>query len=200
MPYRLIHLSVPEKMGETVTDLIDKAGSHSWWRNKAESDSDNTVVFSIVLATPRTQEFLDSVADRIGHARDWHLVSNATEVVLPEIEDEDAQEKLDAENSQAAREEIYVDVSRGAVLSRDYLLMVALATRGRGHWAKHRSGGCCDRRNGDRAPAGADYRICLWHGAGQPEIAVDRCEEFRRWACGFAPRRWLARYDPPARP
>jgi len=128
MPYRLIHLSVPEKMGETVTDLIDKAGSHSWWRNKAESDSDNTVVFSIVLATPRTQEFLDSVADRIGHARDWHLVSNATEVVLPEIEDEDAQEKLDAENSQAAREEIYVDVSRGAVLSRDYLLMVALAT------------------------------------------------------------------------
>ena len=28
MPYRLIHLSVPEKMGETVTDLIDKAGSH----------------------------------------------------------------------------------------------------------------------------------------------------------------------------
>lgn len=85
-------------------------------------------MFSIVLTAPRTQDFLDKVADSIGEADAWHLVTSTTEVVLPEIEDEDAQKELDEENTQAAREEIYVDVSRGAVLSRDYLLMVALAT------------------------------------------------------------------------
>ena len=41
---------------------------------------------------------------------------------------EDAIKRLNDESTQAAREEIDVDVSRGAVLSLDYLLMVALAT------------------------------------------------------------------------
>lgn len=132
MPYRLIHVSVPKDAEGRIAEIVDDARTHSWWRNDAECDSSTgegqTVVFSIVLTTPRAQKFLDKVAEAIGEADAWHLVTSSTEVVLPEVEDEEEQEKLDEENTQAAREEIYVDVSRGAVLSRDYLLMVALAT------------------------------------------------------------------------
>ncbi|NKB28825.1 MAG: TIGR00341 family protein [Rhodobacteraceae bacterium] len=128
MPYRLIHLSVPEGSADKIVGIIGDAGSHSWWRNDADGSDNKSVVFSVVLATPRTQDFLDDVTDALGAVYGWRLVTNATEVVLPEIVDEEKQAKLEAENSQAAREEIYVDVSRGAILSRDYLLMVALAT------------------------------------------------------------------------
>jgi len=128
MPYRLIHVSVTQADAATLTELIDDCGSHSCWRNPAQGPNDKIVVYSIVLATPRTQDFVDRVTDALAGAADLRLVTTATEMVLPEVEDEEAQEKLQAETSAAAREEIYVDVSRGAVLSLDYLLMVVLAT------------------------------------------------------------------------
>lgn len=100
----------------------------TWWRAPAAEGSDFEFL-NIVVHTSRSQEMIDAISDTLGPARDqWSLSVIATEAVLPEPEDEETLEELSRTNLTAAREEIFSSVQDNSRLTRDYLILTALAT------------------------------------------------------------------------
>ena len=111
---------------DKVREVLQEYEERDWWETTGTRNSDRHL-FTVSITTARSQEVLDAVSEALEGKDDWRLISMATEAALPEPEKE-AEEKQRAEGIAASREEIYKDVSANAKLTRDYLLMTALAT------------------------------------------------------------------------
>ncbi|MCM2131366.1 TIGR00341 family protein [Larsenimonas rhizosphaerae] len=127
MSNRLIQLIASEDDSDTITSCFEKLELEEWWKNSPAGGGER-VTFYVALHQAESQEVMDALGEALKGKDDWRLFSLATEANLPEVDDEDEQERLEQKNTASAREEIYGDIRSGATLTRDYLLMTALAT------------------------------------------------------------------------
>lgn len=83
-------------------------------------------IINVFMRDRSSQQVVDAVQTVLGDTKDWRLNIIAIEATLPEVEaDKDSPGER---STRAIREEIVSDVSDGAVLDRDFLLLVALST------------------------------------------------------------------------
>jgi uncharacterized hydrophobic protein (TIGR00341 family) len=83
-------------------------------------------MISVYLHDNTGQKLMDQIQHALENEKDWRVVLSRIEATLPTI-DETPEEKRSVQRS-AIREEIYTDVSRGAQLNTDYLVLVTLST------------------------------------------------------------------------
>lgn len=128
MPYRYMQLAVHRDIADDAASALDGLDPRDWWRAPAATDSD-TEFIHLVIHPSRSQEVMDALSAALGTSgRAWRLSVVTTEAVLPEPENEEEQQELERHDRTAAHQEIYTHVKDDAYLTRDYLLLTALAT------------------------------------------------------------------------
>lgn len=83
-------------------------------------------MISVYLHDNTGQKLMDQIQHALENEKGWRVVLSRIEATLPRI-DETPEEKRSVQRS-AIREEIYTDVSGGARLNTDYLVLVTLST------------------------------------------------------------------------
>lgn len=128
MPYRYMQLAVHRDVTDTAVSALDDIDPADWWRAPGIEDGDMEFIH-LVIHSSRSQDVMDAIADGLEPTgKAWRLSVIETEALLPEPEDEEKQEELERQDQTTAREEIFTQVKKGAHLTRDMLLLTALAT------------------------------------------------------------------------
>jgi uncharacterized hydrophobic protein (TIGR00341 family) len=127
VPYRYMQLAVHRDLAEDAASALSDLDPEDWSRAPGIEDGE-TEFIHLVIHSSRRQEVMDALADRLGATSGkWRLSVMATEAVLPAPEDEEEQEALERQEQTATRDEIFTHVRKGAHLTRDVLLLTALA-------------------------------------------------------------------------
>ncbi|MEC7763172.1 MAG: TIGR00341 family protein [Pseudomonadota bacterium] len=126
MSDRLIQIVTHKDHVETITDCLKDLPEEHWYCYPAGEDDRQVIIAS--LDHVDTQEVLDSIAEAMDGQEGWTLHALATEASLPEVEDEEKEERVAQVESANAREEIYTDIRQNTALTVDYLVMTFLAT------------------------------------------------------------------------
>ncbi|MCW8841131.1 MAG: TIGR00341 family protein, partial [Gammaproteobacteria bacterium] len=95
------------------------------WTGHADEQERQAV--RILIAANRYPELLDALEARLHASKDARIVVFPVDATLPRIEEKPSEEK-EKSSVTASREELYNDVSQGARLDGNYLLLVALST------------------------------------------------------------------------
>lgn len=86
-------------------------------------------LISVFLRDGSGQALMDNIQTTLEADRDWRVSLHAIEATAPKIKEEtEEDEGRQKRRKQALREEIYTNVSSGAKLDRDFLIMVLLST------------------------------------------------------------------------
>ncbi|MEO0882292.1 MAG: TIGR00341 family protein [Pseudomonadota bacterium] len=83
-------------------------------------------VISIFLRDDTSQKLVDILQQSLKDEKDWRIVVTPIEATLPKIEEGKHPQKKTSQK--ALREELLQDIEEGAVLDRDFLIMVFLST------------------------------------------------------------------------
>lgn len=89
-------------------------------------EQENRRILNVFMRDAGSQPLVDAIQSALEGQRDWRLNVIAIEATLPEVEDPEGDKA--ERNTRAIREEILSDISDGAVLDRDFLLLVGLST------------------------------------------------------------------------
>lgn len=125
MTERLVQIVVDETDADAVCNCLGELEASSWFRLEASGDR---AVIIAALDEVDTQDTLDAISDTLDGSDNWRLTSLPTEASLPELDDEEEQERIAQRETARTREEIYGDIRAGAALTVDYLVLTALAT------------------------------------------------------------------------
>lgn len=125
MTERLVQIVVDEADADAVCDCLGELEASSWFRLEASGDR---AVIIAALNEVDTQDTLDAISDTLDGRDNWRLTALPTEASLPELDDEEEQERIAQRETARAREEIYGDIRAGTALTVDYLVLTALAT------------------------------------------------------------------------
>lgn len=126
MTRKLIQIVLPKDRTEAVTDCLGDLSTDDWLLVETEDDDRRMLVAA--LQEVDTQALLDRIAEALDGESGWHLHVLPTEGSLPEIKDEDEQERIAQRETARAREAIYGDIRQGTALTLDYLVLTGLAT------------------------------------------------------------------------
>ncbi|MEM8617901.1 MAG: TIGR00341 family protein [Pseudomonadota bacterium] len=91
-----------------------------------EPQQEDRLVINVLVRDSSSQKLVDVVQSALEEEHDWRLNVIAIEASLPRAKSEE--EVAEARNTQAIREEIVSDINKGAVLDRDFVILVVLST------------------------------------------------------------------------
>lgn len=129
MADRLLQIIADADDIKTVCNCLDELPPEHWWTlPKDDEGDDNRQMLFVALFKADAQEVMDAVADALEGRDGWRLFSLPTEASLPELDDEDEENRRAEKENVNAREEIFRDIRQGTALSIDYLVMTALAS------------------------------------------------------------------------
>ena len=91
-----------------------------------ETEQKDRQLISVFMREGTGQTLMDNLQSALEGRTDWRITVLPIEATAPKLEEADDDKAVKAE--QATREEIFSDVSSGARLDRDFLIMVVLST------------------------------------------------------------------------
>lgn len=127
MSERIVQIIADAGHIDKVCDCLDEVSPHRWWRLPKDNDSGRQMVF-VSLHQADSQDVIDAISEALDGVDGWRMFSTQVEAALPELDDEDEQERLARKETVNTREEIYADIRQGTALTADYLIMTAIAT------------------------------------------------------------------------
>ncbi len=83
---------------------------------------------SVFLRDETGQTLVDNLQTILEDVSDWRITLSAIEATVPRLKDRPGKAERAKKRKQAIREEIYDEISQGAELNRDFLILVALST------------------------------------------------------------------------
>ncbi|MEM7497280.1 MAG: TIGR00341 family protein [Pseudomonadota bacterium] len=97
------------------------------------SEPEEAASVTLLVGEIARQKLLDDLQTALEGCRNWRIVLHETSAVVPHTAEEDAREQERAkerteEQVSTSREELFQQVSGGAKLTRDYLVLVVLST------------------------------------------------------------------------
>lgn len=91
-----------------------------------DTEQRNKRLISVLLRDGTGQTLMDNIQSALEGCEDYRVTVMSVEATAPKLDEVD--EKKAERRTQATREEIYSDVSSGARLDRDFIIMVVLST------------------------------------------------------------------------
>ncbi|MEO0466719.1 MAG: TIGR00341 family protein [Pseudomonadota bacterium] len=91
-----------------------------------EPQQEDRLVINVLVRNSKSQKLVDVIQAALEDESDWRLNVIGIDVSLPRLKSEE--EATESRNTQAIREEIVNDIDKGAVLDRDFVILVVLST------------------------------------------------------------------------
>ena len=92
-------------------------------------EQQDRALISVFLRDGSSQSLMDNLQTVLDSERDWRISLVAIEATVPELpKPKESTQAREKKRKQALREEIYTEVTDGATLDRDFLVLVALST------------------------------------------------------------------------
>lgn len=123
---RLVEAEFPAKFCERVTKYMELSDALHW--RMTEADAQQRCVLRAIFDAGRAQELIDALQSLFEGETKWRIVVLPVEATAPAPQPKKNGADELKEKHVALREEIYQDVSRGAALTVDFLLLTALST------------------------------------------------------------------------
>ncbi len=122
---RVIEATFPNQFRERVTAAV--AGGDPIDLRVSEHDGDGRCVVRALTDPDKAQGILDSMQAILEHSEGWRIIVLPVEATAPKIEPKETEAERAERRNTALREEIYDEVSKGADLSHDFLVLTALS-------------------------------------------------------------------------
>lgn len=91
-----------------------------------DTRQEDRVLVNVFMRDGTSQDLVDAIQSVLEDEADWRLNVIAIEATLPKLQERD--EEREQRNTQAIREEMLGDIAQGAVLDRDFAILVTLST------------------------------------------------------------------------
>lgn len=117
---------------ESCARISEKSQSDKILDHWKQEDSAGKSILSLLVRSDNSQELIDSIQSITRHEQGSRITIHPIEATLPKIEEEEKPEKEKQEKKPVlfggiSREELYSDVSRGAMLDGNYVLLTILS-------------------------------------------------------------------------
>tara|TARA_R110000868_G_scaffold94569_2_gene260874 strand:- start:1305 stop:2321 length:1017 start_codon:yes stop_codon:yes gene_type:complete len=125
MPVRMIEVIAKDGLADTLSATAEQFEALEFHRGPV---SENGKQMVRILARPeRQQEFVDYLQKCLGADDDWRIILSPVDAIVPDPEPSKKEEnKQKAET--ALREELYIEIARGAKLDSTFVQLVLLST------------------------------------------------------------------------
>ncbi len=143
MSLRIIEISAPEKSSDKIRELAEKNNAIDCWQTKRKSwfgnnDEERTTT-RILVDVKNQQELMDALTRRVQNNDGWRILLLPVEATLPKPVEPEPEEGADTKSpsklkitdilkGSVTREELHADMEKGATLSADFLLLIALSS------------------------------------------------------------------------
>ncbi|MCB1662233.1 MAG: TIGR00341 family protein [Pseudomonadales bacterium] len=130
---RLLEVTAPDQDVDSIQTILDKAPVIHIW----VSEQNNPIrQLRILLDAQHTEELSDQLMSQFGSKEDFRLILFPVEATLPAVDQTSEANSEDSVESEAengcpqriSREELYEDLIDASVVTRLYIVMVALST------------------------------------------------------------------------
>jgi uncharacterized hydrophobic protein (TIGR00341 family) len=138
MSLRIIEISAPESAQEKIKELDERYNAIDCWQAARKSwlykKEDPRLTSRILVDVKNQQDMLDALQRAISKNEDWRITLIPVEATLPrpeEPENNKGQNKLkisDILKGSITREELHSDMTKGATLSVDFLILIILSS------------------------------------------------------------------------
>ncbi len=142
MSLRIIEISAPEDSSEKIRALAERYEAIDCWQSDRKSwlqkKEDNRLTSRILVDVKNQQDMLDALQRAVSNNDDWRIILLPVEATLPRPIEEEPQKKNSNGNGKfqlknilrgsVTREELHADMERGAMITVDFLLLVALSS------------------------------------------------------------------------
>ena len=123
---RLVEAEFPDAFCDQVNKYVELAAPvHA---RISDPDSKGRCVLRAVFASGEAQELVDALQGLFEETRNWRILVIPVEATAPRVGDQETEKERGRKRTLALREEIYQDVSGGAVLTGDFIVLTALST------------------------------------------------------------------------
>lgn len=123
---RLVEADFPEKFRDQVVKYAELAEPIHW--RISDADSKKRCVLRAVFSGGDAQELIDALQGLFDEGVEWRIIILPVEATAPKVEATETEKDKARKKTIALREEIYHDVSGGAAISNDFLLLTLLST------------------------------------------------------------------------
>lgn len=121
---KIIHVVADQGHLDTLQGIAEQFQVAGAWRGGEIGDG--RVVYHLLVGEEARQQVMDAIQRLLGTTEHYHVVVQPVDAVLPPPGTDDASAPRAARTG-PSREELLAEVSRGARLNRDYLLLVVLS-------------------------------------------------------------------------
>jgi len=129
MAVRVIEVIAPRDQGATIRKVFAEHRPIESWSVAEQEEGGRRTVIKALVDPDYQQSTLDALQDALSGTEGWRIVLQPTDAVIPRPEpDEEARKTREAHRRATTREVLYGQIERGAELTNDYLLFVALST------------------------------------------------------------------------
>jgi uncharacterized hydrophobic protein (TIGR00341 family) len=125
MALRLVRVEFPDKLAEKVQSVADSCEPIHFLLQESAKDGDAKLAEFLVSAD-NAQKVVDDLQSSMEGSDDWRINVVAVEATLPRLSDEEAERQRDTATV-TAREEIYEDISSGAQLGINFVVLTLIS-------------------------------------------------------------------------
>ncbi len=129
MAVRVIEVIAPADKGQTIRRVFEENRPIESWSIAEQEEGGRRIVMRALVDPDYQQSTLDALQDSLSGTEGWRIVLQPTDAVIPKPEpDEEEEATREAQRRVTTREVLYGQIEKGARMSDDYLLFVALST------------------------------------------------------------------------
>ncbi len=129
MAVRIIEVIAPGDQNATIRKVFKEHRPIESWAVAEQEEGGRRTVIRALVDPDYQQSTLDALQDALTGTEGWRIVLLPTDAVIPKPEPDEAERETREEHRRATtREVLYGQIERGARLTNDYLLFVALST------------------------------------------------------------------------
>lgn len=125
MALRLVRVEFPDKLADKVRSVADSCEPIHFLLQESEETQDIKLA-EFLVAADNAQKVVDDLQSALEGSDDWRINVVAVEATLPRLSDEEAERQRQTATV-TAREEIYEDISAGAQLNVNFVVLTLIS-------------------------------------------------------------------------
>lgn len=128
MPVRMIEVVAKGGNADTLEATANQFDALECYRG--EVDEDGMQFVRILARSDRQQELIDTLQNAMGSGEDWRIIVQPVDAIMPDPEPlaEDKKKSAEKSSNAALREELYIEIERGAKMDQTFIILVLLST------------------------------------------------------------------------
>lgn len=123
MPVRMIEVVAKDGHADTLEAVAQQFNALECYRS--EVDEHGMQFVRILSRSERQQDLIDTLQKSLGSADDWRIILQPVDAIMPDPEPLAEREKS---SKAALREELYIEIERGAKMDQTFIILVLLST------------------------------------------------------------------------